>query len=139
MLGPRDAVELADAGVTSLEGDVGLLLDDRALHDRGAANAAAEGLAVVHRAAPAFWLHVDLDVLHTDEFSAADYLQPGGLRWNELRHILACALADQRCAGATVVIYNPDLDPDRTVAASVVEQLAAVVEAASNLESHVKS
>jgi len=135
MLGPRDAAELAGAGVASLEGRVGLSLDDGAVRDRGAANAAAEGLDVVRRAAPAFWLHVDLDVLRTDEFPAADYLQLGGLGWDDLREILARALADDRCAGATVVIYNPDRDPDRTVAANVVEQLAAALGAASNLAS----
>ena len=71
MLGPRDAAELAGAGVASLGGCVGLFLGDGAVHDRGLANAAAEGLDLVRRAAPAFWLHVDLDVLRTDEFPAA--------------------------------------------------------------------
>jgi arginase len=92
-------------------------------------------LAVVRRAAPAYWLHVDLDVLASSEFAAADYQQRGGLRWDDVRRVIVAALADRRCAGASVVIYNPDLDPGRTIAAEVVAQLAAAVGAARNGDS----
>jgi arginase len=66
-------------------------------------------------------------VLRTEDFAAADYLQPGGLTWHELLDITAAALADPRCLGCSVVIYNPDLDPERTFAARVVRFLADVV------------
>jgi arginase len=68
-----------------------------------------------------FWLHVDLDVLATDAFDAADYLQPGGLSWSELDAIAGSAIGDPRCRGVSVVIYNPELDPDRKAADHVGE------------------
>jgi arginase len=132
MLGPRDGGELRDADVLSLADRVGLLLDPRGLRERGVAVGIAEALAAVRDAAPRFWLHVDLDVLATREFPAADYLQPGGLHWSELREIVSTTLANARCAGATLAIYNPDLDPTRVVAAQVVEQLAVAVGAAAD-------
>lgn len=57
-----------------------------------------------------FWLHVDLDVLSTVALAAVDYQQPGGLGWDELEELTGRALADPRCMGWSVVIYNPDLD-----------------------------
>ena len=71
-----------------------------------------------------FWLHIDLDVLATEDFAAVDYPQPGGLRWNELDQLVTVALATPRCRGASIVIYNPDLDPDRAAADLVVDFIA---------------
>jgi hypothetical protein len=50
--------------------------------------------------------------LQSEDFPAADYLQPGGLTWADLGEIASEALADPRCLGVSLVIYNPDLDPD---------------------------
>ena len=75
-----------------------------------------------------FWLHVDLDVLSTADFGAVDYPQPGGLHWDELDRLVAPALESRRCHGASIAIYNPDLDPGRTAAAQVVEFVVRVVE-----------
>jgi arginase len=124
MLGPRDRKELADADVDSLRGSVALFRDDQAVRAKGASASAREAIDALGRF---FWLHVDLDVLGSDDFPAADYLQPGGLSWAELAEIAAAALGDERCLGGSVVIYNPDLDPDRTSAARVVRFLAELV------------
>jgi arginase len=127
MLGPRDREELADANVESLRDAVALFRDDRAVRAKGASAAAREAIAAVGPGSHSFWLHLDLDVLRTDDFPAADYLQPGGLTWAELSQIAAAALADERCLGGSVVIYNPDLDPDRTSAARIVRFLSELV------------
>jgi arginase len=127
MLGPRDREELAEANVDSLRDTVALFRDDRAVRAKGASASAREAIAALGPGSPAFWLHVDLDVLQTDDFPAADYLQPGGLSWAELAEIAAAALADERCLGGSVVIYNPDLDPDRTAAARIVRFLSELV------------
>jgi arginase len=121
MLGPRDRRELEEAGVESLDGVVALFRDDLAVRASGAAEAAREGAAAL---GGDFWLHIDLDVLRTDDFPAADYLQPGGLTWQELIEIAAHALGEPACLGCSVVIYNPDLDPDRVSAERVVGFLA---------------
>ena len=97
-----------------------MFLDDVATRARGAAAAARDAIAALTRASSSFWLHLDLDVLRTDDFPAADYLQPGGLTWQELLEIAAPALRDPLCFGCSLVIYNPDLDPERSSAARIV-------------------
>jgi arginase len=127
MLGPRDREELEEAGVDSLNGSVAVFLDDTAVRTRGPAASAREAIAAVGTGSIPFWLHIDLDVLRTDDFPAADYLQPGGLSWQELSEIAREALAEARCVGCSVVIYNPDLDPERTSAARIVRFLSDLV------------
>jgi arginase len=128
MLGPRDREELAEANVASLRGDVALFRDDQAVRASGASASAREAIAALGPGSPSFWLHLDLDVLQTDDFSAADYLQPGGLTWAELLEIAAPVLTEDRCLGCSVVIYNPDLDPDRSSAGRIVHFLSDLVE-----------
>jgi arginase len=127
MLGPRDRRELEEEAVQTLDGTVALFLDDGAVRAGGATAAPRRAIAALDPASDSFWLHVDLDVLRTDDFPAVDYLQPGGLSWRELLEIVAPALADQRCFGCSVVIYNPELDPDRTSAARLVRFLSDLV------------
>lgn len=114
MLGPRDQDEIADAGQPSIRG--------RVAHYRSAAQLAREVNShncseisdlVVSGAATApagWWCHVDLDVLATAELAAVDYPQPGGLSWDELERVTAACLRVPGCLGASVVIYNPELD-----------------------------
>jgi arginase family enzyme len=54
--------------------------------------------------------------------------QPGGLLWHELDRLLAVALASQQIRGASIVIYNLDLDPDRSAAAAVVDFVTWTIE-----------
>src|SRR4029450_4357323 len=119
MLGPRDAAELAQAGVPSVRDRVWLRTDDH-LHGHVAEGT---GAALDHVRSERFWLHVDLDVLSTESLAAVDYRQRGGLDWDELGDIPRRALADGRCAGMSVTIYNPDLDPNRDGARRIVDYL----------------
>jgi arginase len=105
-VGPRDAGELAAAGVTSLDGQLGALIRPSEL----TADRYAAALASLP---PPWWLHTDLDVLATGELAAVDYPQPGGLTWGQLAGLTATALATDGCAGWSVCICNPDLDPGR--------------------------
>ena len=77
--------------------------------------------------AETFWLHIDLDVLAAEEFSAVDYPQSGGLGWSELEKLAATGAADPRCQGMSVAIYNPELDPGREGASRVIDFLAGLV------------
>jgi arginase len=124
MIGPRDRGEITDAGLESLDRAVAVFTDDIAVQARGAEASAQEALAALEGAADSFWLHVDLDVLRTDEFPAVDYPQPGGLSWGDVRTIATAAMASRHCYGCSVVIYNPDLDPERTSAGRVVRFLS---------------
>jgi arginase len=84
---------------------------------------ARQALSVVRRGEGRFWLHVDLDILSAADFPAHDFPQPGGVSWPVLTHLTRAALACKECAGWSVVIYNPDLDPGRQTAQRVVEFL----------------
>ena len=115
-VGPRDAGELARAGVPSLAGRLRALVRPAEL--------TVEGLAAAAAALPApWWLHTDLDVLSTADFAAVDYPQPGGLTWRQLSQVTSAALAAGGCAGWSVCIYNPDLDPDRRGADDIIGYL----------------
>ncbi|MCI0687259.1 MAG: arginase family protein [Sporichthyaceae bacterium] len=114
VLGARDAAELAAAGQPSLADEVVMLPPDR-LRAQGMEGATAAVLEPVAARGP-WWLHVDLDVLATDQLAAVDYQQDGGLSWVELTAVVTTALSTPGCQGWTLCIYNPDLDPDRSEA-----------------------
>jgi arginase len=119
ILGARDADELAAYGQPSLAGEVFLLRPDD-LRDRGMAAATRRAVEAIG-AQRSWWLHVDLDVLATDQLAAVDYPQDGGLTWGELTDLVGTALSNRDCLGWTLCIYNPDLDPDRTEARKIVD------------------
>jgi arginase len=126
VLGPRDRAEIMAAGVPPLDGLVPVV--DAASVARDAAAAAR---AAVDRIVPdgtSWWLHVDLDVLSTDALAAVDYRQPGGLSWVELRDLAAAALERGGCVGATVTIYNPDLDPGERSAPAIATFVLEIVD-----------
>ncbi|MBB6352245.1 arginase [Nonomuraea muscovyensis] len=118
LLGPRDGAELLAHGVASLRESL-WFATDRDLTGR-VAEKTADAVATVEGAAARWWLHVDLDVLATDQLAAVDYPQPGGLTWAELTEITATALRRPGCAGWSLAIYNPDLDEDGHEAARIV-------------------
>lgn len=126
LLGPRDATAIAEGGAKSVRAEVACFLDDREVGAAGgelSMSAALDGIGDV-----AFWLHIDLDVLASEDFGAVDYPQPGGLRWDELDQLAGVAFASPNCRGASIVIYNPDLDPDRAAAAQVVDFVTRSIE-----------
>ena len=112
VLGPRDDDELAEYAVPRLD-CLGLgLVSGFASLVRDPAGLAARAATLVAAAAPRWWFHVDLDVLSTVALPAVDYPQDGGLDWAQLEAVTAAALAVPGCVGASLCIYNPDLDPD---------------------------
>jgi arginase len=118
-VGPRDGDEIAAAGVPTLAGQLRALI-------RPAEFAASGWAAAVCLPAP-WWLHTDLDVLATSELAAVDYPQPGGLTWSQLADITSAALAADGCAGWSVCIYNPDLDPGRDGADDIISYLTQAI------------
>jgi arginase len=121
LLGPRDQAELEAAGVRSIESVVRVVRSPEINAD--SAGIAAAALSTLEARGP-FWLHVDLDVLATDDLAAVDYPQAGGLVWAALTTIARRALASPNLRGWTITIYNPDLDPDSTGAERIVRFVA---------------
>lgn len=72
-----------------------------------------------------FWVHLDVDVLDIEVMPAADAPDPGGLQYSELLDLLRPMLADDRCVGFHVAIYDPDLDPDGRYAAELTDAIVA--------------
>jgi arginase len=126
-LGPRDRDEIRAAGVESL-GDKAAFFADGAQTSAGLASGRDQARAAVQSiASDRYWLHIDLDVLGSRSFDAVDYPQPGGLDWEELDRLGATAAREPGCHGASVVIYNPDLDPSREGADKVVAFLTRLL------------
>lgn len=109
VLGPRDRDELADASVASIADRIAFVSGDELVG--GDIDVIAAGAVAGLRRRPGpWWLHVDLDVLATAALPAVDYPQPGGLTWLQLQQLGDAAMGQGGCIGASVVIYNPDLD-----------------------------
>jgi arginase len=126
-VGPRDDEELAAAGIATLAGQLRALIRPAEIAAVAAGAAATAAAALLP--AP-WWLHVDLDVLETASLAAVDYRQPGGLTWAQLTQFTSGALAADGCAGWSVCIYNPDLDPDRRGADDIVSYIGQAIRTA---------
>jgi arginase len=74
-----------------------------------------------------YWLHLDVDVLDPGWMPAVDSPAEGGLTPDQLVELLA-GLAP-RAAGASVTVFDPDLDPTGRYAALLVDVLVAGVAA----------
>jgi len=123
-LGPRDDQELAAARIPTLAGQLRALIRPAELVATGCAAATTAAAAIL----PAlWWLHVDLDVLATASLAAVDYPQSGGLTWDQLVQVTFAALAADGCAGWSVCIYNPDLDPDRRGADDIISYIVQAI------------
>ena len=71
-----------------------------------------------------FWIHLDVDVLDDAIMPAVDCPGSPGIPPKDLVAILHPLVADERCRGMTVTVFDPDLDPDGKYAATIVSLLA---------------
>jgi arginase len=88
------------------------------------AGAKAAAATAVKRLATAdskgFWIHLDVDVLDDAVMPAVDYRMTDGLDFDELAAVLRAAVASGRAVGINITIFNPNLDPNRSVARNLV-------------------
>jgi arginase len=97
------------------------LNDVRKAGAKAAAAAAVARLAAGDRAG--FWIHLDVDVLDDAVMPAVDYRMTDGLDADELVAVLQAAIGSGRAVGLDLTIFNPNLDPSRTVARNLVGML----------------
>lgn len=71
-----------------------------------------------------FWIHWDVDVLDAAIMPAVDCPGSPGIPPDDLIAILRPLVADTRCRGMTVTVFDPDLDPVGRYAATIVSLLA---------------
>jgi arginase len=128
MLGPRDEAWRHPIGVGTVAGRVSL---------RGAEEVSAQPVRVAREAVRylasrvhGWWLHTDLDVLDRRDFSACgaagEVALSGGLTWPQLTDVVRAALDAGECRGWSLVIYDPDLDPDGHQARRIVQFVSDV-------------
>jgi arginase len=127
-LGPRDGKKILDAGWRSVADRVPFV-DGSTLAAAPVGVIASEHAERLRDTTDGWWIHIDLDVLSTEALPAVDYPQPGGLAWMQLHELVDDAIRAGGCRGASVAIYNPELDPDGTGARKVAEFGAWVVAA----------
>lgn len=132
VLGPRDEEWRHRFNVGSLR-DAGVWFRDvrqTAADPGGEARAAVRH---VRASTDRWWLHVDLDVLDPEEFSAqgvpGDPGEPGGLTWVALTDLLVAAVRAGGCVGWSIAIYDPDQDPTRAEASQILTLVSNVVAA----------
>jgi len=73
-----------------------------------------------------YWIHLDVDVLDPHVMPAVDSPDPGGLSWAELVALVAPLVAHPAATGLDVTVFDPDLDPDGTLAGQLADMLIAV-------------
>jgi arginase len=105
------------------------VIDAEQIRRRGAADAAANALAVLEGGGvDGFWIHLDVDVLDREVMPAVDSPDPDGLTGQQLITLLRAFAASDLAVGVEVTIFDPDLDPDghlaQELARMVVEALA---------------
>jgi len=69
-----------------------------------------------------YWVHVDADVL---DLVAVDSPSPGGLSFDELAMLLRRLLDDGPAVGMQVTVFDPDHDPDGSLAAALTDCLVS--------------
>jgi arginase len=128
MLGPHDQAWRKELSVESVADCVVVRSPEEIATDP--ARSAREAVRRISSHASNWWLHTDLDVLDERDFSAGgapgEVPLVGGLTWQHLEEAVRGALRAGGCRGMSLVIYNPDLDPDRSHARRIVQFIADV-------------
>lgn len=126
--GTRDHLYSADFVETPYPAGI-MRLDIHEAHALGKAGVDQAMARLTHARLDGFWIHFDVDVLDDDIMPAVDYRMKDGLSFDELRRLLGGALATDKVKGMTLTIYNPNLDPQRMIARSLVTTLLEILKA----------
>lgn len=117
-----------DPGEGRLLGDLGLALPAKAARRLGMRATAALALDAVANGGGPILIHLDVDLLDSQEMPAKDVLTPGeGLRWNEAGELVTALVASQRVIALELAEYNPHLDPDGVYARKLVDLLSGAL------------
>lgn len=73
-----------------------------------------------------FWVHLDVDVFDQAIMPAVDSPGSPGIDPDDLGIVIKALLADERCAGINVTIFDPDIDPDGRLAKFLVSFMAGL-------------
>jgi arginase len=108
------------------------------IQSKGVATSAADALNHLHADTREFVLHLDLDVIAQEDFSAVVVPGSGGLSLEDVRAALQEFVHHKNLIGLDVAQYNPDKDPDgggaKKLVDLLVETLSARLEAPASSE-----
>jgi arginase len=97
------------------------------VHELGIAEVIARTQATLRQQPSwAFWIHWDVDVLDCSVMPAVDSPGSPGIAEEDLVRLLRVLVEDPRCAGMTMTIFDPDLDPEGRHAARLVSVVRLV-------------
>lgn len=74
-----------------------------------------------------FWVHFDVDVLDQAIMPAVDSPGSPGIHPDTLVYVLRGLVADCRCRGFTLTVFDPDLDPTGNLAALLISLLKRIM------------
>lgn len=124
--GFRDAEESAAEGSQNIRDTIVHSYDLAQARTPDFTTAARQAVAHLNRKnLEGFWIHFDTDVLDDAVMPAVDYRLPGGFQWQEATDLLRLLLATGSAVGMTIIIFNPLLDDDGSLAQKLVDTLVA--------------
>ncbi|HKV29283.1 MAG TPA: arginase family protein [Candidatus Acidoferrales bacterium] len=95
----------------------------------GAVAAAEMAVERIHGGRNELVVHLDVDVIASEDFQATDLPGAGGLRLEEVRQALEVFAKQARLAAFEVAAYNPERDSDGRGARIIVDLIATVLAA----------
>lgn len=99
------------------------LIDVFAVRELGAAKVLEKTWTTLARTGWPYWVHFDVDALDQTVMPAVDSPGSPGIDPDDLVAILAALVADPRCTGMDMTIFDPDLDPTGGLAVLLVSLL----------------
>jgi hypothetical protein len=99
----------------------------------GAAEVSEIAFDRVHGRSNEFLLHIDLDVIASEDFAATNLSAPGGLRLDEVRQALRFWARQPMLGAIEISCYNPSLDVDGAAGKKIIDLLVEIL--APRLES----
>jgi arginase len=99
------------------------------IQSKGAAKAAQDSLGLLHADSREFMIHLDVDVIAQEDFSATNVPGPGGLSFADVQASLTEFAKSKNLLGLDVAQYNPDKDRDGSGAKKLVDLLAEALDA----------
>jgi arginase len=128
LLGNRDHDETAAAGLPTPASLGSTHLPIERVRELGAGAAGVATMRFLEEAGiEVVWLHLDVDVLDMDVFPATDYLDPGGMTWDELAEALEPIGRAEGLLGVSLGCFNPEKDPDGSCGVALADLLEAVL------------
>jgi arginase len=117
VIGNRDIEDRETYEAQDIFGTEIAIYDLDAFRELGAEEVVARSVGQFARnGAGEFWIHLDADVLDSEIMPAVDSPAPGGMSYEELTGLIAALLGSGRAAGMEVTVFDPDLDPDGSIA-----------------------